>query len=88
MTVKEYNKIRREVFDVAMQNDEIRRTVEENGVAYIVDMTEPSGKHGFLVLSQKTQINDSVLEEHGFDAETTTAKITMTLNRQTKCATF
>ena len=90
MTVKEYNKIRAAVFQAALENSaEVEEAIRVEGVAYIYDVQALPDKHVVLVLTHQAQLNDNVLRKLGFDnPEAATARLVMTLNRQTKCATF
>lgn len=88
MTIREFNKLRRAVYDQAMENQEIADAVNVCGEAFVWDVRS-GDKHAFLVLSHKAQLNDNVLREHGIcDGENAVSKLVLHLNRKTKCADF
>lgn len=86
MTIKEYNKFRSAVFDAAMEIPEVAEAIRVAGVAQIVEVHQLPDKHGVLVLTAKTQLNDYTLRTHGFDPEKVDVKTRVILHQQTKCA--
>lgn len=86
MTVKEYNKIRCAVYEAAMKIPEIEEAVRICGIARIVEVKQLPDKHGVLVLTEKTQLNDNTLRAEGFDPEKAETHTRVVLHRQTKCA--
>lgn len=88
MTIKEFNKLRRSVYDLSMENAEIAAAVNATGTAYIYEV-ECGDKHEVLILSHRSQLNAAVLKDAGFSSpDDATARLCLTLNRATKCATF
>lgn len=87
MTVKEYNKIRRAMFDAAKEIPEVAEALKF-GNAFIYDVAQLPDKHEIIVLNNKTQMHDNTLREHGFDPAACTVALKMRLNRATKCAEF
>lgn len=88
MTIKEYNAMRREFYDKAMENSEIAETVRICGGASVWEVTE-ADRHIVMVLAYDTQLNDNTLKERGIiNPENAFCKKILHLNRQTKCADF
>lgn len=88
MTVKEFNKIRRSVYDLTMENAEVAAAVNTTGTAYVYEV-ECGDRHEILIFNHRSQLNDAVLKEAGFASpDAATARLCLTLNRATKCATF
>ena len=88
MTVKEYNKIRTAVFDAAMEIPDIRDAVKTEGVALVYELTQLPDKREIVVLTQRTQLNDSFVSAHGFSPAETRAVLKLKLTARTKCADF
>ena len=86
MTIKEYNKFRSAVYAAAMDIPEVAEAVRIAGIAQIVEVHQLPDKHGILVLTAKTQLNDNTLRAHGFDPEKVDVKTRVILHQQTKCA--
>lgn len=88
MTKKEYNALRVAIYNAAMQNPEIKRTIDQNGVAQLWNAVDATGQHKILVLSARTQLNDNTFRDNGLDPETVAVRKLLTLNRQTGAATL
>lgn len=86
MTITNYNALRRRIFDAATQDPEIADAINVAGVAYVYELTQLPDRHAVVVLTAKTQLHDNLLREHGFEPDKATARLTLTLNRRTKCA--
>lgn len=86
MTLKEFNKLRADIFSAAMNIPDVADAVRTSGVAYIYDLFQLPGKHQVVVLSAQTQMHDNLMRERGFDPEQTTAALKLVLYGQTKCA--
>lgn len=88
MTIKEYNFLRRSAYESALEIEEINKAVSTSGVAYIYEV-EQGTSHVVLVLTNKAQLNDNALLAHGIkEPSAASVRLVMSLNRQTKCATF
>ena len=88
MKIADYNKLRAAVFMEATKNPEIADALRCSETCYLYDVADGKQQHGILVLTAKTQLNDNTLAAEGFDPATARAERVLTLNRQTKCATF
>lgn len=90
MTIKEYNKLRNDIFTLAMQNAEIAEKAKDpcSGTVYIVELEQIDGKHGVIVLTRKTQLNDRTISDAGFDPEKTKARFVLTFDKPTRTATL
>lgn len=88
MTIKEYNKLRADIYSAAMENQDVADAINGSGIAYIYEITQLPDKHKVLVLTAKTQMNSYVLREHGFDPDRVSVELRLTLHQQTKCADF
>lgn len=86
MTIKEYNKFRSAVYASAMEIPDVQEAIRVAGIAQIVEVHQLPDKHGILVLTARTQINDNTLREHGFDPEKVDVKTRVILHQNTKCA--
>lgn len=88
MNIKEFNTIRRAVFDAAIQIPEIADKLCATDTVLIYDLTQLPDKHIILPLNYKSQLNDNTLRAHGFNPDRVIVKVVMSLNRKTKCATW
>lgn len=88
MTIKEYNKLRTAVFDVAMQIPDIADAVNTSGTALVYELHQLPDKREVIVLTQRTQLHDNLLRSHGFNPAETDVILKLKLNAQTKCADF
>ena len=86
MTIKEYNKFRSAVYASAMEIPDVQEAIRVAGIAQIVEVHQLPDKHGILVLTGRTQLNDNTLREHGFDPEKVDVKTRVVLHQNTKCA--
>lgn len=87
MTIKEYNKFRSAVYAVGLEIPEVREAIDVAGIAYLYEVEELPDKHGVLVLTAKTQLNDNTLAASGFSPNAD-VRLRAVFNRQTKCVTF
>ena len=88
MKIKEFNKIRNEIYAEGLKHPEIAEALYYGGVCYLYDVLDASRNHAVLVLTAKTQLNENTLRNAGLDPETAMAKLVMTYHQQTKCVTF
>lgn len=88
MKIADFNNLRHDIFSEAAKLPEVSDALRLNNIVYIYEVTDGKQQHGVLVLSAKTQLNDNTLAQNGFDAATARAHLVLTLNRNTKCATF
>jgi len=88
MTIKEYNTIRRAAYDAALQIPEIADKMCAADELLLFEITQLPDKRAFLPLAYRSQLNDNTLREIGFDSNRAEARLVMTLNRKTKCASW
>ena len=86
MTIKDYNKIRSAVYEAAMEIPDVQEAIRVAGIARIIEVHQPPDKHGMLVLTSSTQLNDNTLRQHGFDPDGVDVRTRFVLHQQTKCA--
>ena len=88
MKIANYNQLRAAVFMDATKDPEVADALRYSDRCCLYDVIDGENQHGILVLTARTQLNDNVLTENGFDPATASAKLVLTLDRKTKCATF
>ena len=89
MTVKEFNAIGARLYaDVVEHCPEVAELLGPEGVVYIYDVRDAAGHHAVLPLTHRTQLNDKTLRRAGIDPEHADCRLSFTLNRATRCATF
>lgn len=79
MTVKEFNRFKIDVYNAAMQNEEIAQAVNLEGEAYIYEARDFQN-HKFFVLTRPTQMHNRRLRENGFDPDKTTVTKVITIS--------
>lgn len=86
MTIREYNQLRRDIYDRAIQEAEVAQAIKSSGTAYIYEI-EQGDKHAVLVLSHRSQLNDAVLRDRGIsEPAAAEARLVLTLNQPIKSA--
>lgn len=88
MKIREFNEFRSAVYQAAMENVEIAKTVNNEGVAFVYDLFELPDKHKIVVLSLESQLNGLFLQEIGFSPEKTKARLLLKVHRQRKTVDF
>lgn len=88
MKIADFNNLRHEIFSEAAKFPEVSDALRHNNGVLVYEVTDGKQQHGVLVLTAKTQLNDNTLVQNGFDPKTARAHLVLTLNRDTKCATF
>lgn len=87
MKVKEMSRIRHAMFVEAMEIDDVRNALAISDTAFIYDIMEGT-RHGIEVLTRESQMNRKFLTDLGFNPDQCKVKLVMTVNRQTKTASF
>lgn len=89
MTVKEFNALRAKVYQEAIEMlPEAAELIRTEGVAYIYEIEDRKGQHGYAVVSRSSQVNSNTLRALGYDPDEPRIRLQLTLNRATKCAVF
>lgn len=66
MTVKELNKMRSEMYQVAMQYEDFAEAINNEGRAIVYEIAL-GDKHAVVVLTRESQMNYAFIESLGFD---------------------
>lgn len=87
MKVKEMNGLRHMMFVEAMKIEDVRNALSTSDTAFVYDITERA-KHRIEVLTRRSQMNRKFLTDLGFNPDQCGVELVMTVNRQTKTASF
>lgn len=87
MKVKEMNRLRHMIFVEATQIEDVRNALATSDTVFIYDIRERE-KHRIEVLTRESQMNRKFLTDLGFNPDECRVELVMTVNRQTKTASF
>jgi len=88
MTVKAFNELRSQFYAAAMEDAEIREAVEVSGVAHVFELEQLPDRHAVLVLTARTQLNDSTIRAQGFDPAAVQVRHRFSVSRQRRTVLF
>ena len=88
MKIREFNRIRSEIYEAGLRNPEIAEALYYGGICYLYDVIDGSRNRTVLALTAKSQLNANTIRNAGLDPETAKAELVMIYHQQTKCVSF
>lgn len=88
MTVKEYNELRHSLYLEGLEHEEIRKALDNAGVAYLYEIEQLPDKHSVVILTATTQMNSNMLRGLGFDPDASVVTQRLKYIRQRKIVEF
>lgn len=87
MTVKEFNLLKRKMWDVLMENPEISHKVKTCGKAIVYNISDFHNR-AIMIVNNPKQVNDNTIAEKGMDAEKCDIRKLFTISADQNIAFF